>query len=85
MAHSSALRSLFLYLLFDYGCEHITFHRPLALGKHITYQPTHPVAAVLLSCIHFQVELSRVHKFAGSMLMFWPFGVDNRTPLPYPS
>lgn len=49
MAHSSALRSLFLCLLFDYGCEYITFHRPLALGKHITYQPTHPVAAVLLS------------------------------------
>ncbi|KAH9066140.1 4-hydroxybenzoate polyprenyl transferase [Lactarius vividus] len=31
-----------------------------------------PSLPVSLSCTWFQIELSRVHKFAGSMLIFWP-------------
>jgi len=32
------------------------------------------ISPSLTECTRFQIELSRVHKFAGSMLIFWPCG-----------
>jgi hypothetical protein len=68
---------LFPCPLVDYGSQHITSHKALALGRYSIYHP--PKGCCLTESIHSKVELSRVHKFAGSMLIFWPVGVGTHT------
>ncbi len=36
-----------------------------------------PFSPSVTECIRFQIELSRVHMFAGSMLVFWPCGAPS--------